>query len=247
MARVVSGEDPDVPASSRDDPDGMLSRLSQNPEGEILASLLRLRGDSAICLKNLRHTLTGEQFAPTLQAMDNFIGVCELLDGLGVRYSVDFASLLDLEYYTGVSFQILSTEVRKSRRDVLCSGGRYDSLIGDMEALPSPAPATGFAFYVRNILDHLPEVREKTRNILVYIEQLSRRNVETGQMLCNRLSGLGFSVQISFAPPEEAAYEGFGLVVQVDRKKFADGYKILYSQKIDKPLLANLFGELNGR
>ena len=60
-------------------------------------------------------------------------------------------------------------------------------------------------------------------------------------------ASLGFSVQISFAPPEEAAYEGFGLVIQVDREKFVDGYKILYSQKIDKPLLASLFGELNGR
>ena len=58
---------------------------------------------------------------------------------------------------------------------------------------------------------------------------------------------MGFSVQISFALPQEAAYAGFGLVIQVDRERFSDGYKILYSQKIDKPLLSNLFGELNGR
>ncbi len=243
VARALSGGNPQGPPGA----EGEIDRLAREPGGEILADLLRLRGESAVCLRNLRHALAGERFASILPAMDNFISVCELLDGLDCRYSVDFSSLLDLEYYTGVSFQILATPARKSRRDVLCSGGRYDNLIGSMNAPPSPAPATGFAFYVRNILDSLPEAREKTRNILIYIERLSRRNVETGQILCNRLSQLGFSVQISFAPPAEAAYEGFGLVIQVDREKFADGYKILYSQKIDKPLLASLFGELNGR
>jgi histidyl-tRNA synthetase len=244
--QVLSDEAPEqLAAEIKDKPALAMERLSRISGGESLVNLLSIKGNSATCLKNARHTLSDEQFAPVRPAMDNFIAVCELLDGLGCHYTVDFSSLLDLEYYTGISFQILSTAARKSRRDVLCSGGRYDNLIGHMDAVA--VPATGFAFYVRNILDHLPEVGEEARNILIYVEQLARYNVETGQALCNRLSNMGFSVQISFASPDESAYEGFGLVIQVDRDNFADGYKILYSQKIDKPLLTNLFGELNGR
>jgi len=246
MVRVLTDRRSDTLTAAIKDGSAEVA-LAELPGGEVLANLLGVRGESAVCLKNLRPLLCNEKFISVLPVLDNFVAVCDLLDGIDCRYVVDFSSLLDLEYYTGVSFQILSTETPKSRRDVLCSGGRYDSLIGNLEGEETSTPATGFALYVRNILAHLPELREKTRNIMIYIESLTRSNVTTGQTLCNRLAELGFSVQISFAPPAEAAYEGFGLVIQVDREKFSDGYKILYSQKIDKPLLTSLFGELNAR
>ena len=108
-------------------------------------------------------------------------------------------------------------------------------------------PATGFALYVRNILDHLAESRETRQNIHIHTERVDRENVRIGQMLCDKLSELGFSVRMSFDPLAQDAYDNFGLVIEVDKGKFEDGYKVLHSQKIGKPLLMNLFGEFNER
>jgi histidyl-tRNA synthetase len=214
--------------------------------GKDLVNLLTLCGESAKYLKNLKATLKQEKFQSIIPLIDNFISVCMLLDDLECPYRIDFSFSGNLEYYTGISFQILATALRKSNRDILCSGGRYDNLIKKTEKMSHPIRTTGFAFYVRNILKNYSVYsRERTQNICIYIGKVTKNNVKTGQILCNRFAKLGFKAKITFTRPEQAEYEQYGLVIHVDKEKFDDEYKILYSHKIGKPLLVNLFGELN--
>lgn len=232
--------------------------LGKVPEGgPSLENILSLRGESANYLKNMAGLMKDFKYEAVGPAFENFVAVCELLDSLECPYVIDFSLLGDLEYYTGVQFQILSTPARKSRKDILCAGGRYDHLIGDMLRLlkddpeAETLPAVGFALYARNIIrhrtiiEHTAASTDKLQNICIYISNISRTNVKTGQRLSDKLSRIGFAAHITFMPVEQEKYERFGLVIEVDDERFSDGYQILFSQKIGKPLLMNLFGEFN--
>jgi hypothetical protein len=74
------------------------------------------------------------------QEIERFIAITELLDTLGYKYEIDFTSIKGFEYYTGLCFKITSGGSR------VCSGGRYDNLIGLVGGMEKPA--CGFAFYV---------------------------------------------------------------------------------------------------
>jgi len=231
-------------------------------EKEILDNSLLADGSAGL-LKNLKTLLQGDQFKKIHSLLDNFIRLCELLDKLKCPYKIDFSRLGDLKYYTGIWFQFRSRPTKKPDRDILCAGGRYDNLIADMIRLLSgnkpdsttvpPVPAVGFAFYARNILnqrhtiDAAGPVSNNLQNICIYISNISARNVETGQWLSDELLRLGFAPRITFSKVKREKYESFGLVIEVDHESFDDGYQILFSQKIGKPLLMNLFGEFNGR
>ncbi len=194
---------------------------------------------------------TGPAYEKIGPGLENFISVCKRLDDLEIEYTIDFSMEGDLEYYTGILFQILSSSKKKSGSNILCSGGRYDNYIKDMWNLSEPVPAVGFALYARNIIEHALMIEheaastDKRQNISIYICNITKHNVTTGQILCDKLSRLGFAPQITFSPIEQEKYEKYGLVLEVDHERFTDGYQILFSQKIGKPLLMNLFGEIS--
>lgn len=247
-----------IRAIRKNDEEGIGSILSGAEQGESLRKLLTLKGRSANYLKNIRATLQGERYDKARPSMENFISVCERLDRLRCPYTIDFSLLGDFEYYTGIQFQMLSAPGRKSKKDILCAGGRYDSLIRDMLKLlrgeeGEPVPAVGFALYMRNIIRHPLLVEQaaaredRRQNICIHVSNIADRNVKTGQRLSDKLSRLGFMARITFDTVEHEAYESFGLVIEVDHERFRDGYQVLYSQKIGKPLLMNLFGEFNER
>jgi ATP phosphoribosyltransferase regulatory subunit len=70
--------------------------------------------------------------------------------GLGERVAIDLSDLRRHSYYTGVSMTLLAA----GPGEPLGMGGRYDDLLGRYGA---PAPATGFAFEVDNVLWALSE------------------------------------------------------------------------------------------
>ncbi len=202
---------------------------------------------SASYLENLKYSLTRETYDQIAPYLENFICICKNLDSLKCKYVIDFCMLGDLEYYTGVKFQFLSSKVRKTRKDILCSGGRYDGLIKMMWELPDPVPAVGFALFARNMIPSIPMELDRLQNICIYIGNITKANVEKGQYLSDKLSDLGFSAKISFARVKAEEYDLYGLVIEVDQEAYEDGYQLISSQKIGKPLLMNLFGEINDR
>ncbi len=236
----------------REDVREMIKRLAVEPEkGRELNAFLQTPEEipeySANYLENLKYSLTKETYDQIAPFLENFICICKSLDSLECNYVIDFSLLGDLEYYTGIKFQFLSSQIRKSRKDILCSGGRYDSLINLMWEISEPVPAVGFALFARNMIPSISAVMDKLQNICIYIGNITKGNVEKGQYLCDKFSDLGFSARISFAQVKPEEYDDYGLVIEVDHDAYEDGYQVLSSQKIGKPLLMNLFGEFNGR
>lgn len=221
--------------------------------GEVFINAIEKSSENhtADYLENIKSCLHRSAYEKVQPAFENFVSICRKLDSLECKYVIDFSAIGDLKYYTGIQFQVLSTPKRKSKSDILCSGGRYDNFIKEMWKLPEAVPAVGFALYIRNILRHgsimkdSSESIDQLQNICIYVSNITKHDVKTGQMLCDKLSRLGFVSQITLNPVEKEKYESFGLVIEVDHERFIDGYQVLYSQKIGKPLLKNLFGEFN--
>lgn len=81
------------------------------------------------------------------RALDELERVVDRLEsaGLGERVAIDLSDLRRHSYYTGVSMTLLAP----GPGEPLGMGGRYDDLLSRYDA---PAPATGFAFEVDNVL-----------------------------------------------------------------------------------------------
>lgn len=95
------------------------------------------------------------------RALDELERVVEKLEsaGLGDRVAIDLSDLRRHSYYTGVSMTLLAN----GPGEPLGMGGRYDDLLGRYDA---PAPATGFAFEVDNVLWALSSAGVRLRNQL---------------------------------------------------------------------------------
>jgi histidyl-tRNA synthetase len=78
----------------------------------------------------------------------HFSEVNALLDKMKINYTVDKNLVRGLDYYVGVTFEMVSD--RLGGQDSVAGGGRYDGLI---EAIGGPnLPATGFAIGMERLL-----------------------------------------------------------------------------------------------
>ncbi len=82
------------------------------------------------------------------ECADHFKKVLVLLDGLGIKYSVDPYIVRGLDYYIRTVFEVSHPDL--GSQDALGAGGRYDSLISDMGG-PNLG-AAGFALGMERIL-----------------------------------------------------------------------------------------------
>ncbi|MDH4229490.1 MAG: ATP phosphoribosyltransferase regulatory subunit [Nitrospirota bacterium] len=88
--------------------------------------------------------------ADALGALEHLHSVMEALDGcgLGEHLLADLGEVRDLDYYTGVVFDVLVPDMGME----LGGGGRYDDLLG---GFGHPMPAIGFALDVERVLEAL--------------------------------------------------------------------------------------------
>lgn len=112
-------------------------------ERKRLGMLCDLYGDRTV-IADARRRLRN---AAAQRALDDLERVVDRLDaaGLGDRVGIDLSDLRRQSYYTGVSMTLLA----EGPGEPIGLGGRYDHLLGRYNA---PAPATGFAFEVDNVL-----------------------------------------------------------------------------------------------
>jgi len=103
-----------------------------------IATLIKLKGKSSGFLANLKAMPAVSK--DVRKEIDRFAAITALLDTMGTGYSIDFTSIRGFEYYTGLCFKITSGGAR------ICSGGRYDNLVGLVGG--RDIPACGFAFYM---------------------------------------------------------------------------------------------------
>lgn len=229
--------------------------LASKPDGEKLLNLLTLQGESVEYLIALKDTLQGYKYRKILQAFENFIAICQLLDNLECDYLIDFSLLGELDYYTGIRFQIYTSD-KKSKKNILCSGGRYDNLISNMyenvydqklevaSNESATVPATGFALYLKNIIACLSGSLAEKQITQINVKNISGPNLRTAKRLCSDLSRLGFMPRITFGAAKE---ENVVIFVEVDEKQYETGFKIKESQKIDDQTLLKMVGWFNDR
>ena len=68
---------------------------------------------------------------------EHFNRLCGLLDDVGIAYTIDPRLVRGLDYYTRTVFEWVTD--RLGTQDAVCSGGRYDGLVGQLGGRPTPA------------------------------------------------------------------------------------------------------------
>lgn len=108
-----------------------------------LTLLLDTKSKSSGFLQNIKALIGGSvpELGPPL---DDFIGIVDRLEELGLNYQIDLASGRGFEYYTGVIFHLYIG------RDSLIGGGRYDALVPLLGG--GETPAAGFALYMDKLM-----------------------------------------------------------------------------------------------
>lgn len=87
------------------------------------------------------------------RALDNLVKVYDILKAYGLedRVLIDLSDIRGFDYYTGITFEGFTPSLGYR----VCSGGRYDHLVGQYG--PSD-PATGFAIDLEALLEALEKV-----------------------------------------------------------------------------------------
>ncbi|MEJ2194964.1 MAG: histidine--tRNA ligase [Ignavibacteriaceae bacterium] len=119
------------------------------------------------------------------------------LERLNINYEVDPALVRGLDYYTKLTFEIISGSV--GAQSALCGGGRYDLLIETLGG--KPTPATGFAAGIERIL--LACESEKSFTVPfdlldVYIVRLEKELDSVVSGLAHKLRAQNLSVDFDY-------------------------------------------------
>ncbi|OGT99798.1 MAG: ATP phosphoribosyltransferase regulatory subunit [Geobacteraceae bacterium GWC2_48_7] len=104
-----------------------------------------------------------EQIVTTARARTALLNLKQTLDildihGISDYLTIDLGETRGLDYHTGITFEGFVSGIGEP----VCSGGRYDQLMG---RYGFPAPATGFTFNILNLLQALerrPELEAST-------------------------------------------------------------------------------------
>jgi histidyl-tRNA synthetase len=172
----------------------VLTRLkAKTPDlARLLTPLLGMKGENAAFLRNLK-TMFSSNLPEFMPALDNFIGVADLLTVMGQKYQIDIASGRGFEYYTSMIFQMFEGETK------LGGGGRYNALIPLMGG--KNTPASGFALQMNtlmNLIDMPSPAKSETNAALVIIEGNKPDLVKSANRVADslRAAGLVVSTQV---------------------------------------------------
>ena len=157
---------------------------------DAISTLMKLKGKSSGFLANLK-AMPAISMA-VKKEIDGFAEVTALLDTMGISYSIDFTSIRGFEYYTGLCFKITSGGAR------ICSGGRYDNLIGLVGG--RDIPACGCAFYIDAVtamVKPLP-LQKVEKTVSVKVAQRSASVIKTAFDLASALRTAGLIAEFDF-------------------------------------------------
>ncbi|MDO3378681.1 ATP phosphoribosyltransferase regulatory subunit [Geoalkalibacter halelectricus] len=130
------------------------------------------------------------------RALDNLARVLDILAVYEVEehVTIDLGEIRGLDYHTGITFQGFLPGIGRA----VCSGGRYDDLTA---RYGYPAPATGFAFNLLNLLFALEgEIEEQTRRCTDVLIFQSGADKVLAQRLARLLRSAGFSAARDIYP-----------------------------------------------
>ena len=180
----------------------VLTRLKEEtPElARLLTPVLDMKGETPGFLRNLK-TMFSSSLPEFIPALDNFIGLVDMLTAMGIKYQIDIASGRGFEYYTGMIFQIYSGDAK------LGGGGRYDALIPLMGG--QDTPASGFALQMNTLMNEieLPQFSEKQANkILITPDTEKPGAMKSAYSIAESLRGAGFIASIQVDNEDKADF-----------------------------------------
>ncbi len=143
--------------ASRQQYRSVLQRYFQDHHAELDAdSRRRLEGNPLRILDSKAPTMQALiQGAPLLSdcldepSREHFSSLCGTLDSLQIPYTINPRLVRGLDYYTHTVFEWVTDAL--GAQDAVCSGGRYDGLIGQLGG--EATPAIGFALGVERVVD----------------------------------------------------------------------------------------------
>ncbi len=173
--------------------------LSQHKDALDADSLRRL-GSNPLRILDSKNPDTQEIIASSPSIMDyleyeekqHFEELCSSLESHSISYRIDPKLVRGLDYYTSTVFEWTTGQL--GAQSAVCAGGRYDTLVENRGA--KPTPAIGFAMG----MERLTELVELQRNIPVedknaiyFIDVCDTTSPDSG-VLAERLRDNGFRV-----------------------------------------------------
>jgi histidyl-tRNA synthetase len=188
--------------------DGDVTVLSglktQMPElARLLTPLLELKGEAAGFLRNLK-TLISRNLPEFTPALDNFIGITDMLATIGQKFEIDIASGRGFEYYTGIMFQICAGKIKVG------GGGRYDALIPLMGG--KNTPASGFALQMNTLMDYIEmplPTKTESNKILINITGNQSNILRSAYNIADKLRNAGYTVSIHLGNEDKSEFRWY--------------------------------------
>ncbi len=155
-------------------------------QADELLALPRLFGGHDV-LERAATVVNNERSKRALDNLHQVIRVLELYQ-VDEHITLDLGELRGLDYYSGVTFQGFLSGFGEA----ICLGGRYDQLTANYGR---PAPATGFAFNLLNLLFAMPDTLEQAaRPGIDILINAAEQHDSTAYSLARHLRNNGLSV-----------------------------------------------------
>jgi histidyl-tRNA synthetase len=106
----------------------------------------------------IKEIIQGDFICP--ECSEHFNELKSYLDILGIKYTVNKLLVRGLDYYNRTVFEIKSNNL--GSQNAVCGGGRYDSLVGNLGGVDTPA--IGFAMGMERLYSLIEKVEEEKLN-----------------------------------------------------------------------------------
>ena len=160
-----------------------LVRLEQNP--------LRILDSKNPALRSLIDEAPAMADYLCAESTRHFAGLRRILDGAGVQYRVNPRLVRGLDYYGKTVFEWITD--RLGAQGAVCAGGRYDDLVGQHGARPTPA--VGFALGLERLIElcdfsAMPDQETPHVYLMLYGEAALWRGLALSEELRRRLPAI---------------------------------------------------------
>jgi histidyl-tRNA synthetase len=186
--------------------DGVREELGKTGIGpdarDKLMAIIAVAGTPREMIEHLR-PLVGEtpQGGAGLDDLGALFGYLEMLGIPPARYAFDLSMVRGLAYYTGAIFE---TTVTRPKIGSLCSGGRYDRLIGQF--LGRDLPCVGLSFGLDRMFDAMSELGllggDATTTTQALVTLFSPATAAAAFALARELRAAGIRTEV-YAEPRE--------------------------------------------
>lgn len=120
------------------------------------------------------------------ESKDHFVGLCQLLDANGIKYTVNQRLVRGLDYYNRTVFEWVTNSL--GSQGTVCGGGRYDSLVSQLGGRATPA--VGFAIGAERLILLIQAVNSQLKsdnNIDVYMISSGNNTRVQAQKLAEKM------------------------------------------------------------